>query len=92
MAAYADRWSVRISQAIIRCLRWVPGLRKWADQRLVPYKTEFDYMNQIIESWSGVDLEWGPEACDQLVKTYPHAVTIILAAWAKGLEENRLGN
>lgn len=92
MAAYADRWPVKLSQVFIRLAANVPGLKKWAQPRILTYRTDFDYLSDIMESWEGVDLPWSREACDQLIALYPHAVTIILASWAKGLEDNRLGN
>lgn len=92
LAAVANRPSMRAAQFVIRCLGRVPGLGDWAKTRTVTFRSDFDYLDQIIESWSGVDLPWSREACASLLRNYPHAVTIILGAWAKGLAENRLGN
>jgi len=92
LAAVANKPSVRAAQFVIRWLGLVPGLGKWAKKRRVVYRSDFEYLDQIIESWSGVDLPWSPEACESLLKNYPHAVPLILGAWAKGLTENRLGN
>lgn len=92
LAANAHRWPVRLSQFVIRGLSRVPGLQKWAKPRILTYRTDYDYLNDMIESWDGVDMPWSEEACKQLIALYPQAVTFILAAWAKGLEENRLGN
>lgn len=92
LAAVAHKPGVRAAQWVVRALGRVPGLKAWAQARTVTYRSDFEYLDQIIESWSGVDLPWSREACEALIQHYPHAVTIILGAWAKGLSESRLGN
>ena len=92
LAALADKPGMCAAQWVVRLLGHVHGLNAWAQARRITYRTDFDYLDQIIESWSGVDLPWSREACEALIRHYPHAVTIILGAWAKGLTESRLGN
>lgn len=92
LASKANLPGMGFVQWVIRGLSKVPGLKAWAETRTITYRTDFDYLDRIIESWSGVDLPWSEEACESLTKNYPHAVTLILGAWAKGLAESRRGN
>lgn len=84
-------WAMRVSQAVVWVAKRI-GAKEWAHKREIPYRTDYDYLSAIIESWDGVDLPWGPQACDLLLKQYPQAAGLILGAWAKGLTEGRLGN
>jgi hypothetical protein len=84
--------SMRLVQWVVRLVAHVPGLRAWAERRTIPYRTDFDFLNEILVSWEGVDMEWGPEACRRLIEQHPNAVSLILGAWCAGLAEGRLGN
>lgn len=92
MAARMGSPVVRLVQWLLRGLAKVPGLSAWAGKRIVPYRTDFDFLNEIIVSWEGVDLPWGPDACKALIEQHPKAVGLILGAWCTGLAEKRLGN
>jgi len=86
-----SRW-VRFTQALLALLARLPVVGAWARARVLPVRTEFDYLNDIVVGWSGVDLPWGREAFDRLCEQYPAAPALIVEAWAVNLAENRLGN
>lgn len=83
---------VRLAQWGLRGAARVPGARSWASKRVIKFRTDFDILNSVLVSWDGVDMAWGPKACKQLLAMHPNAVSLILAAWVKGLNERRLGN
>lgn len=92
MAARMGSPTARVAQWLLRGLVKVPGLSKWAGKRVITYRTDFDFLNEIVESWEGVDMPWGPDACKALIDQHPSAVGLILGAWCTGLADQRLGN
>lgn len=89
---HMDSPMFRLAQLGLRGAARIPGVKTWAKKRLVPYRTDFDFLNEILVSWDGVDMDWGPDACKQLLAVHPNAVSLILGAWCTGLSERRLGN
>lgn len=92
MAARMGSPVVRTGQWFLRRLVKVPKLGAWASKRVISYRTDFDFLSEIVESWEGVDMPWGRESCQALIEQYPNAVGLIMGAWANGLADKRLGN
>lgn len=92
MLSLMGSWHMQMAQRLVRLLSHVPGLKAWADARTVTFKDTFDMLDQVIESWQGVDLPWSRESCELLIAQHPTAGLLFLGAWSKGLAENRLGN
>lgn len=82
----------RFMQRVFRRLVAWRIARKWASARIARYATAYDYLSEIVVSWSGVDMPFGAEACERLVLMHPQAPTLILGAWAKAIRDGRRGN
>lgn len=92
LASYLDNRTFMVVQRVLRVLSKVPGLKAWAGRRVLQYRSHFEYLDRIIDSWERVDLPWGQDACDRLLMMCPEAPIIILGAWAEKVREGRRGN